>query len=404
MNLSLLYQAYGVKNYTYAGIEYKDNSIYLHLKGHAQRMGKCPCCGGSRVGKHGIMHRVVHNLPFGSKRCFLSLSVQRYRCSDCGKTWQDNIPFIRGETRHTYRFSRYVLDLLRMGGTIKSVSAHLGVSWSWVKDIHKRYLKGKYSRPDLRGLRHIGIDEFAVRKGHVYKTIVVDLDTGRIVHVGDGKGKEALAAFWRRIKRLGVHISVVTSDLSAAFIASVMENAPEATHVYDKFHVVKLVTEAVDTVRRNTYRDETDLEKRKILKGSRWLLLTREKDQFDDDRKKRLQNILETNEPLFKAYYLYEDLSQIWEQKNKDEGNEQLLYWCKRAQESGLRPFMKVAETLLTRRTGILAWYDARTSNAKVEGINNKIKVLKRRAYGYRDDEYFKLLLLGLYDETNRLS
>ena len=167
-----------------------------------------------------------------------------------------------------------------MGNTIKDVALHLRVGWNMVKDIHKKYLKSKYSRPNIKDVHRIGIDEFATHKGHVYKTIVVDLDTGSIIHVGDGKGKEALEGFWERVRRNNAKIEIVTSDLSAAFIASVMENAPDAVHVYDKFHVVKLVNEAVDTMRRHVYAQETDLEKRKVIKGSRWLLLTKDKERM----------------------------------------------------------------------------------------------------------------------------
>lgn len=403
MNDSLLYQAYGVKNYSYARTEYKDKGIYLHLKTILSKRFICPHCGGSHVIKYGIVRRALHNLPFGSKPCYLSLQIQRYCCKDCGSVWQADIPFTRGEVSYTYRFSRYVLDLLRMGNTIKDVALHLRVGWNMVKDIHKKYLKSRYSHPDIKDVRRIGIDEFATYKGHVYKTIVVDLDTGSIIHVGDGKGKEALEGFWERVRRNNVKIEIVTSDLSAAFIASVMENAPDAIHVYDKFHVVKLVNEAVDIVRRNVYAQETDLERRKVIKGSRWLLLTKDKDVFDDDKKRRLDNILQMNTPLFHAYYLKEDLDQIWMQKSKDEGEKQLAYWCERARETGLKPFIKVANTLMAKRSGILAWYEAPVTNAMLEGINNKIKVLKRKAYGYRDDEYFKLLLLGLKDNTNAI-
>jgi transposase len=221
--------------------------------------------------------------------------------------------------------------------------------------------------------------------------------------VGDGKGKEALAGFWKRVRRNKVKIEIVTSDLSAAFIASVMENAPDAVHVYDKFHVTQLVSDAVDKVRRNVYAQETDLEKRKIIKGSRWLLLTKDKDVMDDEKKKRLDNILRTNTPLFHAYYLKEDLDQIWMQQTREEGERQLLYWYERAREIKLRPFIKAANTLMARRTGILAWYDASVTNAMLEGSNNKIKVMKRKAYGYRDEKYFKLLLFGLHDKTNTI-
>ena len=129
-----------------------------------------------------------------------------------------------------------------------------------MKEIHKKYLKSRYSHPDIKHVRRIGIDEFAIRKGHVYKTIVVDLDTGRIIHVGDGKGKEALEGFWKRVRRNKVKIEIVTSDLSAAFIASVMENAPDAVHVYDKFHVAKLVNEAVDAA-TVIYAQQSEIDK-----------------------------------------------------------------------------------------------------------------------------------------------
>ena len=202
------------------------------------------------------------------------------------------------------------------------------VGWNMVKEIHKKYLKAKYSYPDIKQVHRIGIDEFATRKGHVYKTIVVDLDTGRIIHVGDGKGKDALAGFWKRVKRNKVKIEVVTSDLSAAFIASVMENAHETVHVYDKFHVSKLVNDAVDAVRRKVYAQETDLEKRNIIKGSRWLPLTKDKDIFDDDKKKRLDNNPANQHAIVSCVLLKEDLDQIWMQDNKEDAEKQLCY-CK---------------------------------------------------------------------------
>ena len=401
MESSFLYHAFGVsRDYQYHATEYKNNAIYLKLKSISLKNVKCPHCGGTHVIKYGVIHRNIHNLPIGSKRTFLTLTIQRYECKDCNKVFQADIPFTHGNVSYTYRFSHYILDLLRLGATIKDVSKHLGVGWDMVKDIHKRYLKRKYSHPDISKVKRIGIDEFAVRKGHVYKTIVVDLDTGRIIHVGDGKGSDSLTAFWKRVKRLGIKIELVTSDMSAAYISSVMENAPDAIHVYDKFHVVEKVTEAVDKVRRSLWNQEKDEEKRKVIKGSRWLLLTKDKDKFDDYAKNRLENILQTNEPLYKAYYLKEDLDQIWAQPNKEEAEKQLQYWCKRAHESKLPAMMKVANMLLARRTGILAWYDCKVTNAILEGTNNKVKVLKRKAYGYRDDEYFILLLLGMKDET----
>ncbi len=400
MNPSFLYHAFGVRQYQYYSTAYKDNAIYLKLKALTAKRCECPHCGSKSIIKYGVVNRNIHNLPIGGKATYLSLTIQRYQCKDCEKVYQSEIPFTHGSVSYTFRFSRYVLELLRIGGTITSVARHLGVGWDMVKDIHKRYLKQKYSHPDIRYVKHIGIDEFAVCKGHVYKTIVVDLDTGRIIHVGHGKGADALNTFWKRVRRNGVKIELVTSDMSAAYISSVMENAPEATHVYDKFHVVKLVNEAVDKVRRGVWRQEKDEEQRKLIKGTRWMLLSKDLDKFDAKQQERFKNILNTNEPLFKAYYLKEDIDQIWMQPTKQEGEKQLEYWCARARESKLPAMVKCANSLLAHRTGILAWYDKKVTNAMLEGTNNSVKVLKRKAYGYRDDEYFCLLLLAMKDET----
>lgn len=401
MEPSFLYHSFGIsRSYQYHATEYKDNAIILKLKSISLKKIKCPHCGGYHIIKYGVIHRKLHNLPIGKKKTFLSLTIQRYLCKDCKKVFQADIPFTHGNVSYTYRFSRYIIDLFRLGATISDIAKHLGVGWDMIKDIHKKYLKRKYANPDISKVKRIGIDEFAVRKGHVYKTIVVDLDTGRIIYVGDGRGSSSLTDFWKRLKRRGIQLELVTSDMSAAYILAVKENASEAIHVYDKFHVVQLVNEAVDKVRRSVWNQETDLEKRKLIKGTRWMLLSKNLDKYDEAARNRFENILQTNEPLFKAYYLKEDLCQIWMQKDKQAGEEQLKYWCKRAQESKLPAMVKAANSLLAKRTGILAWYDCKVTNAILEGTNNKVKVIKRKGYGYRDDEYFNLLLLGMHDET----
>lgn len=353
MEPSFLYHSFGIsRSYQYHATEYKDNAIILKLKSISLKKVKCPHCGGYHIIKYGVIHRKLHNLPIG-KKTFLSLTIQRYLCNDCKKVFQADIPFTHGNVSYTYRFSRYIIDLFRLGATISDIAKHLGVGWDMIKDIHKKYLKRKYANPDISKVKRIGIDEFAVRKGHVYKTIVVDLDTGRIIYVGDGRGSSSLTDFWKRLKRRGGQLELVTSEMSAAYILAVKENASEAIHVYDKFHVVQLVNEAVDKVRRSIWNQETDLEKRKLIKGTRWMLLSKKLDKYDEAARNRFENILQTNEPLFKAYYLKEDLCQIWMQKDKQAGEEQLKYWCKRAQESKLPAMVEAANFLLAKRTGI---------------------------------------------------
>ena len=329
----------------------------------------------------------------------IRMKVQRYKCKneECDYDQQENIPFATGSRSYTHRFAKYVVELLR-GMTLQDVANHLTVSWDTVKEIHSIYLERHYSPPSLKGVVNIGIDEFAVRKGHIYKTIVVNLDTGRILYVGDGKGVYALDKFWKRVKRHKVKIEHVATDLFVSFIASVLENCPGAVHVFDHFHVVKLMNDHLNDIRRKVYAMEKNVNKRKVLKGTRYLLLGNGEDIFDQQHKTRLDNALAMNAPLSKAYYLKEQLREIWSQISKEEAEAVLDDWVKQARESKIPQLMRMAATLLAHRRGILAWYDSHISTGKVEGINNKIKVMKRNAYGFRDDRYFTLRLYALHD------
>ena len=244
----------------------------------------------------------------------------------------------------------------------------------------------------------ISIDEFAVRKGHVYKTIVVDLKSGRILHAGQVKAAYALAGFWKRVRCKKLDIKYIATDLSAAFISSVLENCPNAVQVFDHFHVVKLMNEKLDEIRRAQYNMEKDINKRKVLKGTRSLLLRNGADIFDKEYKTRLDNALDMNKLLSQAYYLIEQLREIWMQPNKQAAEKVMLDWVKQAQESKVPQLMKMAVTIMAYRTGILAWYDCPISTGKAEGINNKIKVMKRVPYGFRDESCFQLRLYALHD------
>ena len=391
MNSSFLYHAWGLYNHKCTREEYKGNTIILHVEAKS-RLNVCPKCGHRHLVKNGFRMRDFIGLPIGVKKLIIRMKVQRYKCKakDCDYDCQEKIPFATGSCSYTRRFAKYVVGLLK-AMTLKDASNLLGVTWDTIKDIHTRHLEYHYSPPSLDGVDCIGIDEFAVRKGHVYKTIVVDLRSGRILYVGEGKGADALEGFWKRVKRKDIDIKYVATDLSAAFISSVYENCPNAVHVFDHFHVVKLMNEKLDDIRRVQYNMEKDINKRKVLKGTRYLLLSNGEDIFDKEYKTRLDNALDMNKPLSQAYYLKEQLRGIWTQINKDEAQGVLLDWVKQAQESKVPQLMKMAATIMAHRTGILAWYDCHISTGKVEGINNKIKVLKRSAYGFRDERYFEL-------------
>ena len=228
-----------------------------------------------------------------------------------------------------------------------------------VKDILKRHLQRRFGNPRLSGLKYIAIDEIAVRKGHKYLTLVMDLKSGAVVFVGDGKGADALAPFWARLKRSRAKLKAVATDMSNAYISSVLENAPGVPLVFDHFHVVKLMNDKLTEIRRKLYHELKDTLERDVLKGSRWILLKNPDNlRPDKDEPDRLQQALRMNEPLAMAYYLKEDLRQIWSQPDKATATRVLEDWIVQAEASGVEPLMRMGATLAAYRTGILAWYD----------------------------------------------
>jgi Transposase and inactivated derivatives len=219
------------------------------------------------------------------------------------------------------------------------------------------------------------------------------------VFVGEGKGAEALLPFWRRLRASHARIEAVAIDMSPAYIGAVRDHLPDAVIVFDHFHIIKLLNEKLSELRREMYREATDKLHKDVLKGTRWLLL-KNPENLDPQRneRQRLQEALRLNQPLATAYYLKEDLRQIWEQPHKTAAWNFLTSWYLRAMDSGIRLLQQFAKTLKFHAWGILAWYDYPISTGPLEGTNNKIKTMQRQAYGFRDQEFFKLKIYGIHE------
>jgi transposase len=333
----------------------------------------------------------------GRKRVTIVFGVPRVECHDCGVVRQVTIAFAKAMRRHIRAFERYVLDLLQ-SMTCEDVADHLGVSWGMIRDIEKEHLKRHYDKPRLKDVKHIAIDEIAVRKGHKYMTVVLDLDTGHVVFVGDGRGGESLQPFWKRLRRSGAVIEAVATDMSPAYIAAVQVALPDAIFVFDRFHVIKLFNDKLTALRRRLHRQFKDSSERASLKGIRWLLLKR-REHLDPEKSEpeRLARALELNSDLAAAYFLKEELSEIWEQDDYDTAEGMLLDWIEYAESLQIRELSDFAKTLRRHAVGILAYYDAPITTGPLEGMNNKIKTMKRQAYGFRDMDYFKLKILALH-------
>lgn len=401
MKADIMHTAFGVTKQECLDMRCEGNKIILEIQTPREKI-VCPHCGSSNIVNCGSVKRRFVSVPIGCSKTFMEMKVQRVKCHDCGQVHQEEIDFATGKRRHTKAFANMVIDLSRFA-TISDIAWFLDVSWDVVRNIQMDFLQKEYSNPDLSGLEYIGIDEFAVRKGHEYKTIVLDLLNGHIVYVGEGNGKDSLNGFWERLGDNAKSIKAVCTDMSAAFTNAVVEHLPKASLVIDHFHVVKLMNEKIDLLRRQLVYVEKDVNKRKIVKGTRWLLLRNGRDIFDEKFKTRLDNALKMNEPLMTAYYLKEDLHEIWNQLDKEHAELVLDEWVRQATDSKIQPLVKMANTLRAYKPLILAWYDFPLSNGPTEGTNNKIKVLKRQAYGYRNDEFFTLKLYALHDKRLRI-
>jgi len=381
--------------------EYVGGVIRFHIELKARHL-KCSRCGSEDVIGRGWNERIFKGVPIGSRAVRIVLPIPRVECKNCSVVRQVDVPF--AERRHSYTrsFERYVVDLCHHM-TIQDVANHLGVSWGLVKEIHKRYLHRRFSKPRVKDLKHIAIDEISVQKGRRYMTVVLDLGSGAVVFVGQGRESESLKPFWRGLKRSGAQLEAVATDMLPAYICAVLEEVPEAALVFDRFHVVRLYNDKLTLLRRQL-QGEADQMQKEVLKGTRWLLL-KGKAKLDErkDERRRLEAALELNKPLATAYYMKDDVAQFWEQPDKESARAHLEDWIKRARASGIGMLQKFAGTLESHAYGLLAWYDHPISTGPLEGTNNKIKTLQRQAYGYRDQEYFRLRIYAMHEQKYAL-
>ena len=238
MSTSLLYHAFGARGYRYVRTAYAEGQVIFTLRQEPQTR-RCSACGADDVVSRGHVERRFRSLPIGSRATSLVLPVPRVECRACAVVRQVDITFADPRRSYTRAFERYVLELSRRM-TIRDVATHLGVGWDLVKDIQKRDLSRRFAKPKLKHLRRIAIDEIAVAKGHRYMTVVMDLDSGAVVFVGDGKGADALKPFWKRLRPSGAKIEAVAMDMSAAYRGAVATHLKKAVIVFDHFHVIKL--------------------------------------------------------------------------------------------------------------------------------------------------------------------
>ena len=341
--------------------------------------------------------RRIRDLPVFEDRVELQVERLRLACPACGPRLEQ-LDWLDPHARVTRRLADSVARLCA-ATSIRSASKWFGLDWKTAKTIDFRYLERTLGPPDLDGLTLLAMDEFAIQKGHRYATVVVDPQRKRVLWVGRGRSRADIRPFFELLgPERCAGIRAVAMDMSTAFDLEVKQHCPNAEVVYDLFHVVaKFGREVIDRVRVDeANRLRGDKPARRVVKTSRWLLL-RNRENVPDDQLVRLDELLAANKALLTVYLLKDDLKQLWRQPCEASARNAWRSWKQRALGSGLpalRHFVRCLEPYLP---GILAHCRWPLGTNLVEGINNRIKVIKRVAYGYRDDAYFFLKIRAAF-------
>jgi len=325
----------------------------------------------------------------------LEFEVRRVFCKKCGKVKMEKLPWISENGRYTKRFAFFIGRKCRTM-TVKDVAKEQRLDWHTVKEIDKQYMTEQLRRAGFPGPKVIGIDEIAVRKGHKYRIVVSDLDRKRPIWFGGiDRSEESMNMFYALLgpKKAG-KIKLAVMDMWPAFEASTLANAPKAAILYDKFHVIKHLQEALDTVRKQEYARLTG-NNRKFIKGQKYTLLSH-RENLTSNGRKNLERLLKINKRLNVAYVLKECFGQLWDYNSEAWARKFFENWKKSLKWQRLKPYEDFCGLIERHWDGLAAYCNPenKVSLGYVEGLNNKIRVIQRRAYGFRDEEYLRLKIL----------
>jgi transposase len=372
--------------------------VWIDLVPRRDRPMVCSGCGRTVQEVHETTARWVRDLPILDAQTHLLVHRRRVLCPSCGPK-VEALSWLGRYARITRRLGESAARLCAQV-PVKHVAAYFGLDPKTVKAAEKQYLAETLGPPDLSGLDVIGMDEFAIQKGQRYATVFVEPRSKRVLWVVRGRGREDIRPFFERLGEAGRRrLRAVVMDMNRAYEEEVRAQSPGAEIVYDLFHVVaKYGREVIDRVRvdeANRLRDNT--KARKVIKGARWLLLRNRERLPRPEDQVRLDELLKANRRLMTVYVLKEDLKHLWAYRHRGAARRFWHAWYNRAIRSRIEPLKTFARKLKRYLDGILAHCRWPFHTSLLEGINNRIKVIKRMAYGYRDDEYFFLKIRAAF-------
>ena len=418
------------KQYTCKILETREDFSELRMEVRSEQKAEqvfCPFCG-RKVETHQVLTETIKELPFVPRTpIYLDIEKHQYICTSCHRTHTEKVPFKEEGTRLTKRLANWIRGLLVCRVPVSSISKLLGVHWDTIRFIQKKYITESLEK-HTKSLKESGykpkmlaVDEFAIHRGHKYATSVMDLDTGEILWVGHGRGLTDFSAFFAEYDMDYLSdVVAVAMDMNASFNRLFSEKMPWAEIVYDRFHMqaqfgrevlgsvrleearkhkenAKQLTEEMHTVsseNRQSMKDAIRVEKThyRAVKRSRWSVL-RSKDNLSEKAERNLQAILDSHENLAVCYAMKEEVNELFSLRNTEEASRRWLAWFEAAKSSGIPALVSFASHKESRIPGLIAHAKYPISTGKLEGLNNKIKVAKRDAYGYRDEDYFFSLI-----------
>ncbi len=350
----------------------------------ATKVCRCGECGGMATRVHDRRLRYWRHLDVGGMTLRVRYAIRRVFCPSCNAVKTERVPWAGPSSNFTYEFEERVAYLAQQSSKT-AVRKLMRVSWVTVGAIVDRVVSRHLDKSDdrLDGLRHIGVDELSYRRHHEYVTVVVDHETSRVVWAARGKNAKTLRAFFedlggeRREK-----IESVTIDMSGAYISAVEAELPHARLIFDRFHVQRLVQDAVDETRRDEVRGIEDKEERKALKNTRYTVLKGPWNLTNTDLE-TLEQLEEANRDIFRAYLLKESFAAILDRRQVNVARRKIEQWIGEARASGLQHFVRVAGTIEKHLDGILEYVRTGFSNGRTEGLNGKIRTITRRSFGF---------------------
>ena len=377
-----------LKAHTVTHVEQTEKCMRVEIDRLGKRLLRCGVCGQRCREVHDIRRaREWRDLSMRKLPLVLRYRPRRVECPRCGVRVEE-FPWAEPWARVTTALSNAVAVLARELSW-QSTAREYGLNWKSVASIVKRAVQYGLKHRPRPPVHVIGIDEVSRRKGQVYVTVVYDLERRVLLWVGDDRTEEAVRPFFTQElgKRRCQTLQVVCMDMWAAYAKLVRDHAVNAQILFDRFHIVKHLNEAVDAARRQLWRQLVSKEK-VAVKGTRWLLL-KNPWNLTNDQKERLSTLVQWNTPLVRAWYLKEAFQLFWEYKQPKRAEQYLTKWMRSAMRSRLEPFKAFVRMLQSHLDGVLAWTKARVSNGAVEGMNNKIKSISHRSFGFRTPAHF---------------